>query len=67
MQTMTKLEKLGMEAIIFLQDLADIKEDAATALAGWRKMTVRQKSQTITAYRTLKAVAVNTREAACKS
>lgn len=43
-------ERKGIEAIIFLQSMAGIKESEEQALKGWRGMDSYQKAETLRIY-----------------
>lgn len=47
-------EKQGIEAIIYLQNMAGIKETEETAMNGWRKMTKREQDFTLNFYPAMK-------------
>ncbi len=52
--TLTDEEKLGVEAIIYLQSLAHITEPKDIALANWRNFSQMEKDHTMQVYRWLK-------------
>jgi hypothetical protein len=44
-------DEAGVQAIIYLQGLAGIKETETSALHGWRQLSVDHRRRTMAAYR----------------
>lgn len=51
----TKKDKDGIKAIIFLQEFAGIKESKDKALRGWRGMNAHEQEHTLKTYQMLKS------------